>query len=43
MMNPLQVQGPVSMPTGLEWLPIASVLVPAVLLIVLVYLARRAS
>ena len=41
MMNLLQ--GPVFMPTGLEWLPIASVLVPAVLLIVLIYLARRAT
>ncbi len=39
----LQVQGPVSMPTGLEWLPIASVLVPAILLIVLIYLARRVT
>ncbi len=43
MLNLLQQQGPVSMPTGLEWLPIASVLVPAALLIVLVYLARRAT
>ncbi len=43
MINLLQVQGPVSMPTGLEWLPIASVLVPTVLLIVLIYLARRAT
>jgi len=43
MTNLLQGQGPVSMPTGLEWLPIASVLVPAVLLIVLIYLARRAT
>lgn len=27
-----------SMPTGLEWMAIASILVPAVLLVVLVYL-----
>lgn len=43
MINLLQGQGAVSMPTGLEWLPIASVCVPAALLIVLVYLARRAT
>jgi len=30
-----------SMPTGLEWMPIASVIVPAVLLAVLVYLGGR--
>ncbi|SHK21045.1 hypothetical protein [Rhodothermus profundi] len=43
MMTLLQVQGPVSMPTGLEWLPIASVLVPAALLGLLIYLGRRAT
>lgn len=30
-----------SMPTGLEWMVIASVLVPAVLLVVLVYLGGK--
>jgi uncharacterized protein (TIGR03382 family) len=30
-----------SAPTGLEWMPIASVIVPAVLLVVLVWLGRR--
>lgn len=30
-----------SMPTGLEWMPIASVVVPAVLLGVLVYLGGK--
>ena len=30
-----------SMPTGLEWMVIASVVVPAVLLAVLIYLGQR--
>ena len=32
---------PASAPTGLEWMPIASVVVPAVLLVVLVWWGRR--
>ncbi len=32
-----------SMATGLEWMPIASVIVPAVLLAVLVYLGGRST
>ena len=30
-----------SMPTGLEWMPIASVIVPAVLLAMLIYLGSK--
>ena len=30
-----------SSPTGLEWMPIASVVVPAVLLVLLVWLGQR--
>lgn len=30
-----------SSPTGLEWMPIASVIVPAVLLVALIYLGSR--
>jgi hypothetical protein len=30
-----------SAPTGLEWMPIASIVVPAVLLVVLVWLGQR--
>ena len=34
---------PPSMATGLEWMPIASVIVPAVLLAVLVYLGGKST
>ncbi|CAM3374623.1 hypothetical protein [Rhodothermus bifroesti] len=39
----LQSPEPVSMPTGLEWMVVASVVVPAVLLAVLIWLARRTT
>ena len=32
-----------AIPTGLEWMTVASVIVPAVLLIVLIYLGSRHS
>ncbi len=32
-----------SIPTGLEWMPVLSFLVPAVLLIVLVYIGRKTT
>lgn len=32
-----------SIPTGLEWMPIASLVVPALLLIALVYVGRKTT
>ena len=32
-----------SMPTGLEWMPIASIVVPALLIIFLVYYGRKTT
>jgi hypothetical protein len=42
-MTPVLLQGISSAPTGLEWMVMASIIVPAVLLIVLIYLGRKSA
>ena len=40
---PLQEAVPESMTTGLEWMPIASFIVPALLLLVIFYIGRKTT